>query len=79
MKIKVTFKDPDTMHDAVVDAYAEEPCPSGVTKDEWSHIRQERAIATQCAISDKWVEYGEYIRVEFDTETGTATVIPNKG
>lgn len=23
-----------------------------------------------------WVEYGEYITIEFDTEAGTATVVP---
>ena len=25
-----------------------------------------------------WIEYGEYIRVEFDTEAGTATVLKVK-
>jgi hypothetical protein len=25
--------------------------------------------------TEKWLEYGEYIEVEFDTEEGTATVV----
>jgi len=27
-------------------------------------------------VLDKFVEYNEYVRVEFDTEKGTATVLP---
>ena len=30
------------------------------------------------AVIDKFVEYNEYVRVEFDTEAKTATVVPNK-
>ena len=30
-------------------------------------------------ITDKWMEYGEYLRVRFDTGAGTAEVISNKG
>jgi len=29
-------------------------------------------------ITEGWMEYGEYIRVKFDTEKGTAEVVPNK-
>jgi hypothetical protein len=28
-------------------------------------------------VAEKYMEYGEYITVEFDTETESATVIPN--
>lgn len=27
-------------------------------------------------VLDKFVEYNEYVRIEFDTETNTATVLP---
>lgn len=27
-------------------------------------------------LASKFIEYGEYLRVEFDSETGTATVVP---
>jgi hypothetical protein len=26
--------------------------------------------------ASRWVKYGEYITIEFDTEAGTATVVP---
>lgn len=29
-------------------------------------------------VLDKFVEYNEYVRVEFDTEKKTATVVPQK-
>lgn len=28
--------------------------------------------------ANKWVEYGEYVRIEFDTNAGTATVLKLK-
>lgn len=29
-------------------------------------------------VLDKFVEYNEYVRIEFDTETQTATVVPTR-
>lgn len=78
MKIRVTLKDPDSMPDAVCDAFAASAQPSGISKEEWAVIRQERALAAQHAITQQWMPYSEYLAVEFDTETGTATVLPAK-
>ncbi len=41
--------------------------PGRLTEDE-----QERAEA----VIEKFVNFGEYIHIEFDTETETATVVP---
>lgn len=78
MKVRVTLKDPDTMHDAVVDAAKRLKKPDDVSDDEWESIRIGRAAAANAFISSRWMEYGEYLVVDFDTEAGTATVVPNK-
>lgn len=78
MKIRVTLKDPDSMHDSVVDAVNDLPKPEGVDADEWEIIRVERAQKAQAVISDHWMEYAEYLTVEFDTEALTATVVPRQ-
>ncbi len=76
MKVRATFKDPDTMPDACQEAAKRLAKPDGVTADEWVEIQESRAEEAQDAISDKWMEWSEYITVEFDTDAGTATVIP---
>lgn len=60
MKINLTFKTPD-----VVDYAAIENTEEG---------SKERAKFLKTC--EKWVEYGEYLRVTIDTETGTCTVNP---
>lgn len=78
MIIRCSFKDPDKMPDAVVDAFAPLEAPAGLTVDEWASIRRERALEAKHQITKKWMEYGEYLVVDFDTGTGTATVVPIK-
>lgn len=78
MKIRVTLKDPDTMPDAVQDAVKRLPKPDGLTDREWAIVREERGSEANEHISSKWMDYGEYLTVEFDTEAGTATVIESK-
>lgn len=74
MKIKVTMKDPDTMHDAVQEAVAREVKAMGLPEDE-----EEQLIELRCEkVREKmykWFEYGEYLTVEVDTDSMTATVI----
>lgn len=78
MKIKVTLKDPDTMYDAVVDAVHKNLKTSvqGISNAEREALAGDRIAEFQSDISDKWMRYGEYLTVEFDTEAGTATVLP---
>ena len=80
MKIRVTLKDPDTMHDAVVDAVLKhtKDTVSGVSAQEIRAIATERHCEVRSDITDKWMPDGEYLTVEFDTEAGTATVISAK-
>lgn len=72
MKIRVHFKDPDGVADALADA-VEKTKPEGLSESEWDDIALERREG----ISLKpWVEYNEYLTVEIDTEAKTAVVIP---
>jgi hypothetical protein len=64
-KITVHFKTPDAVDAAIFDATGTEV--HGNLTQEQQEIKD--ALA-------KFIEYGESIEVEFDTEAGTATVIP---
>ena len=74
MIITVSMKHPDVVQDAILDA-VERTRPENISDEEWGEMRTTRRDAAS-AILAKWVEYGEYITVEFDTEAKTATVIP---
>lgn len=76
MKFRITFKDPDGVSDCVTEA----------VENELKHILREPERVRNAAeeayseeineFIETWVEYGEYLTVEFDTEEGTATVVP---
>lgn len=76
MKFTVTMKDPDTLSDAIQDAVKHENM-EGMEEDEIEALREMRAekIKKLCRM---WFEYGEYLRVEIDTDTKTCIVIPVK-
>lgn len=74
MKIKVTMKDPDTMYDAVQNAVIQELVAIGMPNDEFERMVELRSEKLRAKMR-KWFEYGEYLTVEFDTETMTATVL----
>jgi hypothetical protein len=76
MKIRCKFKDPETMQDAVTDAVSQLERPTGLSGYEWDSIRSSRSLEIQQDIADRWMEYGEYLDVEFDTEANTATILP---
>lgn len=76
MKVHVTLKDPDSLYEAVEDAVKALPKPDGIDDKEWESLREDRAEAAREAITRLWMPYGEYLAVEFNTETGTATVLP---
>ena len=74
MKIKVTMKDPDTMQDAVREAVALAVDAMKLSPDEKEVLTDARTAKEQSKMA-KWFEHGEYLAVEFDTETMTATVL----
>lgn len=52
------------------------PKPDGVTASEWASICDDRALAAKDAIAEHWMEYAEYLDIEFDTDANTAIVLP---
>lgn len=77
-KFRVTLKDPDGVFESVRD-HAEEiaaeakknPAVAELAAGDWADSIQS-SIFQKIA---KWVEYGEYVVIDFDTDAGTATVV----
>jgi hypothetical protein len=67
MKVIIQFKDPDAIHDII---NAKHPLP-----DDEDDItpRMEKA---QEDFGDEYFEYGDYGRIEIDTETLAARLLP---
>lgn len=57
MKIRLTFKTPDAMSEAL----------ESVDEDMQDSVKD---------LISSWVEYGEYLTVEFDTENKTCVPVP---
>lgn len=75
MKFRVDLKDPDGFYDAVEEV-VKDSIPRGLSKEENKVILADRVEEVFEKI-ERWVKYSEYITIEFDTEAGTATVVPN--
>jgi hypothetical protein len=72
MKIRITLKDPDGIHECITEAI-EETRPQGLSDSEWEDIAKERHAAIS---HSRFIEYGDYVTVELDTEADTAIVVP---
>lgn len=76
MKLIITFKDPDAVYDAVTDALKAhiEETTSGLCDEEKKNLKESRREAVELALKP-WIKHGEYLRVEFDTDAGTAIAL----
>ena len=77
MKFQVTFKTPDAVEDSIKDACGSLPGndhEAPVIKGRLNPYHNDVYACQQ--VAEKFVSYGEYVTIEFDTEKGTATVIP---
>ncbi len=77
MKFTITFKTPDVVTDTVYDQikmkmYQEEEDISELTEEHYAEIEEQTDREKQKVA--KWIKYGEYVTIEFDTDKGTATV-----
>ena len=78
MKIVVTLKDPDGFYDCVEDAVRQAVnAIEALDPDEREGVLESRLESAWDKL-EKFVEYKEYVRIEFDTDAGTATVLPNE-
>jgi len=75
MKLRITLKDPDGFYEAIREAAENQVAEiQGISRDEADTLIENRheSIAEYMT---RWVEYGEYVTIEFDLEEATATVI----
>lgn len=77
MKFRVTFKDPDKLHDAIEEATtAEVDAMQPKDQEERESLIDIRTRKAHEKVA-KFFRYGEYVTVECDTEAGTAVVVPD--
>lgn len=74
MKIQINLKDPNGFYESVFDAVSDELIDLNLTSEEKKNIRETRMEEIRTFLR-KWVSGGEYVSLEFDTETGTAKVL----
>jgi hypothetical protein len=78
MKFQITMKDPDGPYECIQDAATDSLTQiSGLSEEERETLKDQR-VGQLRTFADKWMKYGEYITVEFDTEAGTAVVVPER-
>jgi hypothetical protein len=77
MKLKVNFKTPDALSHAIMrELFYDVEDISELTTDG-AEALQDHMKDTMKEL-EKWVEFGECVTIEFDTDKGTATVVPRK-
>jgi hypothetical protein len=76
MKFRITLKDPDGVGESL-DHEVHRLLPDDLDDEEREVVSEVRLAKLEKFI-EPWVEYGEYITIEFDTEAGTATVQKTK-
>lgn len=74
MKFRVTLKDPDGPEDAFTEAAESYSDGKGLTGEERELI-EEKKIEELREFAGQWLEFGEYARIEFDTDAGTARLL----
>lgn len=77
MKIEVSLKDPDGFWECVNSEVRDAVLELNLSKSDTDALVKSR-LDDAWEKLEKWVEYKEYLRVSFDLETGTATVLENK-
>lgn len=77
MKIRVTLKNPDCFYEAVGAAVANSVSELELDSDEKEDLIESRSEKAWDKL-EKWVEYQEYVTLEFDLETMSATVVPRR-
>jgi hypothetical protein len=74
VKISVYLKDPDGFSESIQEAAKADVAKLGLGEQEAKVVAEMRAEEAGKALS-RWVEYGECVALEFDTEAMTATVV----
>lgn len=76
MKVRLIMKDPDALYEAVQEAVAADVKKlEGLTDQERDDLAETRREKVRGRIVENWMEWGEYLEVEFDLDALTATVL----
>jgi len=83
MKVRITFKDPDAISNALDDACATFPTITDdqFTEDERTAMREAGLEARRTELHKvfaRWFEHLEYVTLELDTLSDGCTVVPNR-
>jgi hypothetical protein len=75
-KLRVQFKDPDSLYDAVQSHVKETLGGIGLDEREFEAVEEVRSERVR-EIASNWFEFGEYLRIEIDldAEPPTARVL----
>lgn len=74
MKIQVTMKDTDVLHEAIYEAINDDLKSMNLDPEEKEAIRDVR-FEKYLEVASKWFTYGEYLDIEIDTEEETIRVL----
>lgn len=75
MILKLTLKSPDAISEFFEES-VEQFRPSDMNDEDWEQYNREDAKLKLIQSLQKWIKWQEYVYIEFDTEKGTATVLP---
>ena len=76
MKFKVTFKCPDVYREATLEQAAFMANLTGLpTNSDEYQMAIDGEVRKADKLAEKFVRWGEYVTVEFDTDAMTATVV----
>lgn len=79
MKIRLHFKTPDVVYNALAELYdnrQEADDEDGVEVDVHYSVDEDEDADSLKALIERYVKYGECLTVEFDSETGSVYVVP---
>ena len=72
MKYRITLKDPDGVYESVKDE-VRMSMPEGLDDDEHKAVFDSRMEEAWDKLR-RWIQFQEYVTIEFDTDVGTAKV-----
>ena len=76
MKLNLTLKDPDGVYEMIREAAENQVKQLPELDDDEIESLIEKRHEKIAEKLEPWIEYGEYVIIEFDIELGTATVLP---
>lgn len=79
MKIRMTFKDPDGVYESIKEESVRSvrAITPPLDEDEVEELIEARIEKIKENLTP-WIEYNEYLSVEFDLDAGTAIVVKRK-